>query len=116
MALANRLAGVLASHLKARGIRGQPVFDQATKYAVGVTKYVRVEHLVTAVLTKTKCNPQCYHDFIEVLELDGICPDTEAACSLLPAGLCIIMAWIGGYRVYSTRGHNSRIDSLRALL
>ena len=100
MALAaNKLSGILAGHLKARGIIGQPVFDQATNYAVGVTEYARVEHLVTAVLTKTKYNPQCYHDFIEVLELDGIRPDTEAACSLLPAGLCIIMAWIVGYRL-----------------
>ena len=92
---ANKLAGILAGHLKARGIIGQPVFEQATNYAVGVTEYTRVEHLVTAVLTKTKYNPQCYHDFIQVLELDGIRPDTEAACSLLPAG--IIMAWIGGF-------------------
>ena len=67
------------------------MFDQATNYAVGVTEYARVEHLVTAVLTKTKYNPQCYHDFIKVLELDGIRPDTEAARSLLPAGIL----WLG---------------------
>ena len=91
MALAaNKLSGVLAYYLKARGIIGQPVFEQATNYAVGVTEYARVQHLITAVLTKTKYNPQCYHDFIQILELDGIRPDTETACSLLPKG--IIMA------------------------
>ena len=90
---ANRLAGILAYNLKARRIIGIPVFDQATNYAVGVTEYARVEHLVTAVLTKTEYNPQCYHDFIEVLEIDGFRPDTEAARSLLPAG--IIMAGVG---------------------
>ena len=63
------------------------MFEQATNYAPDVTEYTRVEHLVTAVLTKTKCNPQCYHDFIKVLELDSIRPDTEAACSLLPKGI-----------------------------
>ena len=62
------------------------MFDQATNYAMGVTEYTRVQHLVTAVLTRTKYNPQCYHDFIDVLNLDDIRPDTEAARSLLPAG------------------------------
>ena len=84
---ANRLARILAGHLKAREIIGQTVYDQATNYAVGVTEYARVQHLVTAVLTKTKYNPQCYHDFIQILKLDGIRPDTEAACSLLPKGI-----------------------------
>ena len=84
---ANRLAERLASQLKAKEIIGQHVFEQATNYAPDVTEYTRVEHLVTAVLTKTKCNPQCYHDFIKVLELDSIHPDTEAACSLLPKGI-----------------------------
>ena len=105
MALAaNKLSGILASYLKARGIIGQPVFEQATNYALGVTEYTRVEHLVTAVLTKTKYNPQCYHDFIQILKLDCICPDTEAACTLLPKG--IIMAWIGRYKIYPIRGQN----------
>ena len=91
MALAaNKLAGILADYLKARGIIGQPVFEQATNYAVGVTEYARVQYLVTAVLTKTKYNPQCYHDFIQTLELDGIRPDTEAARSLLPKGSFIV--------------------------
>ena len=101
---ANQLAGILAGHLKARGVIGQPVFEQATNYAVGVTEYARVQHLVTAVLTKTKYNPQCYHDFIQVLELDGIRPDTEAACTLLPKG--IVMAWIGGYKIYPIGGQS----------
>ena len=69
------------------------MFQQATNSGVDVSEYVRVQHLVTAVVTRTKYNPQCYHDFIKVLELDGIRPDTEAARSLLPKG--IIMAWIG---------------------
>ena len=94
---ANRLAGILAGHLKARGIIGQPVFEQATNYAVDVTEYTRVQYLVTAVLTKTKYSPQCYHDFIEVLELDGIRPDTEAARSLFPWPAGMIVAWIGEY-------------------
>ena len=95
MALAaNRLSGVLAGHLKACGIIGQPVFEQATNYAVCVTEYARVEHLVTAVLTKTKCNTQCYHNFIKVLNFDGIRPDTEAARSLLSAGIVMAcMEW-----------------------
>ena len=101
---ANKLSGVLADHLKAQGIIGQPVFEQATNYAPGVTEYARVQHLVTAVLTKTKYNPQCYHDFIQILELDGIRPDTEAACSLLPKG--IVMPWIGGYKIYPIRGQS----------
>ena len=83
---ANKLSGRLASYMIAKRIIGQPVFDQATNYAPNVTEFTRVQHLVTAVLTKTQCNPQCYHDFIKVLELDGICPDTEAARSKLPTG------------------------------
>ena len=82
-----KLAGILAGHLKARGIIGQHVFEQATNYAPDVTEYARVQHLITAVLNKTKYNPQWYHDFIKVLELDGLHPDTEAARSLLPAGI-----------------------------
>ena len=91
---ANKLAGILAGYLKAREIIGQPVYYQATNYAPGVTEYARVEHLITAVLTKTKYNPQCYHDFIQILELDDIRPDTEAARLCLPKGN-IIISWLG---------------------
>ena len=67
MALAaSKLAGILASYLKARGVIGQPAFEQATNYAPGVTEYARVQHLITAVLTKTKYNPRCYHNFIRI--------------------------------------------------
>ena len=81
---ANCLANPLADELKSRRMIGATVYQQATNYGPNITEYTRVQHLIISMLSKIEYNPQRYHDFIEVLQLDGICEDAEAALSLLP--------------------------------
>ena len=80
------LCNILAYHLKAQNIIGQAVFEQTTNYAPNTTESMRVGHLITALLNKVSNNPQRYHDFIQILQLDGIRQDAEAALKLLPTG------------------------------
>ena len=85
----NKLSEALADELKAQGMIGDTVYEHATNRGPDVTEYTRMKHLITAILTSTKSNPQRYHDFIAVLQLDGIREDAEAALALLPTGIRI---------------------------
>ena len=83
----NRLSNTLAYHLKARSIIGPAVYEQATNFAPNTTETMRVGHLIKPLLSKVSKNPQRYHDFIQILQLDGIRQDAEAALKYLPAGI-----------------------------
>ena len=83
---ANKLSESLADELKAHGMIGETVYAHATNHGPDVTEYTRMKHLITAILTSTKSNPQRYYDFITVLQMDGIREDAEAALALLPTG------------------------------
>ena len=84
---ANKLSERLAGQLRAQGMIGETVYAHATNHGPDVIEYTRVNHLTTAILTSTKSNPQCYYDFITVLQMDGIREDAETALSLLPTGI-----------------------------
>ena len=83
----SRLSSILSNHLRARGIIGQDVFDQATSRGPDVTEYARVKHLIDALLSKINLNSQYYHHFIEILQSDCIHQDARAALALLPTGI-----------------------------
>ena len=82
----NSLANILADELRSRKLIGTAVHAKATSYGPDITEYWRVKQIITAMLSKIEHNPQRYHDFIYVLQLDGICEDAEAALALLPTG------------------------------
>ena len=84
---ANRLSETIADQLKARKMIGNAVYADGTNRGPDITEYTRIKHLITALLTSTKSNPQRYHNFITVLQLDGIREDAEAALALLPTGI-----------------------------
>ena len=84
---ANGLASILAEELKSRKLIGAAVYAKATSSGPDITEYSRVKHIVNAMLNKIECIPQCYHDFIAVLQLDGICEDADAALALLTTGM-----------------------------
>ena len=79
------LCNTLANHLKANSIIGSAVYEYATN-AIGTTESHRVGHLITALLSKVKEDPKRYYDFIQILQLNGICQDAEAALRHLPTG------------------------------
>ena len=83
---ANSLANILAEELKSRKLIGETVYAKATSSGPDITEYWRVRQIVTAMLNKIEHIPQRYYDFIDVLRLDGICADAEAALALLPTG------------------------------
>ena len=83
---ANGLANRLADELRSRKLIGVAVHGKATSYGPDITEYWRVKQIITAMRSKVEHNPQYYHDFIEVLHLDGICADAESALVLLPTG------------------------------
>ena len=85
----NSLTDTLAGELRARKVIGVAVHAQATSYGPNITSNMRAERLITAMLSKIEFNPQRYHDFIEVLHLDGIKEDAEAALALLPNGMIL---------------------------
>ena len=82
----NSLANILADELRSRKLIGAAVHANATSYGPGITEYWRVKQIITAMLSKIEHNPQRYHDFIAVLQLNRICVDAEAALALLPTG------------------------------
>ena len=82
----NSLANILADELRSRKLIGAAIHAKATSYGPDITEYWRVKQIITALLSKIKHNPQRYHDFIDVLQLDRICVDAEAALALLPTG------------------------------
>ena len=84
---ANKLSESIADELKAPKMIGNAVHAHATYCGLDITEYTRVKHLITALHTTTESNPQHYHDFIAVLQLDGIREDAEAALVLLPTGV-----------------------------
>ena len=84
---ANKLSEVLADELKARKMIGHAVYACATNRGPDSTEYTRMKHLITALMTSTESNPQCYYDFITILQLDGICEHAEAALKLLSTGM-----------------------------
>ena len=84
---ANKLSDSIADELIARKMIGNAVHASATNRGPDITEYTRIKHLITALLTSTESNPQRYHDFIAVLQLDGIRADAEAALALLPTGM-----------------------------
>ena len=57
---------------------------KATNRGPGITEFSRMKHLITAVQISTRATPQRYHDFIKVLQSDGVRADAEAALKLLP--------------------------------
>ena len=82
----NFLANTLADELRSRQLIGASVQEIATNYGPGITEYWRVKQIITAMLGKIELNPQRYYDFINVLQLDRIRVDAEAALALLPTG------------------------------
>ena len=84
---ANKLSDSIADELKARKMIGNAVHASATNRGPDITEYTRMKHLITALLTSTESNPQRYHDFVTVLQSDGIREDAEAALALLPIGM-----------------------------
>ena len=82
----NSLANILADALRSRKLIGAAVHAKATSYGPDITEYWRVKQIITAMLSKIEHNPQRYYDFINVLQLDRICADAEAALALLPKG------------------------------
>ena len=66
---------------------GNVVYASATNYGPDITEYTRMKHLISALLISIKSNPQHYHDFITVLQLDGIREDAKAALALLQTGM-----------------------------
>ena len=60
----NKLSEALADELEAQGMIGDTVYAHATNRGPDVTEYTRMKHLIAAILTSTKSNPQRYHDFI----------------------------------------------------
>ena len=87
----NSLANILADELRSRKLIGAAVHAKATSYGPDITEYWRVKQIITAMLSKIEHNPQRYHDFIAVLQLDRICVDAEAALALLPTGTLTTM-------------------------
>ena len=83
---ANSLANPLADELRSRKLIGAAVHANATSYGPYITEYWRVNQLITAMLSKVEHKPQRYHDFIEVLHLDGIYEYAESALALLSTG------------------------------
>ena len=82
----NSLANILADELRSRKLIGAAVHAKATNYGPGITEYSRVQQIITSMLSKIEHNPQRYYDFINVLQLDRISVDAEAALALLPTG------------------------------
>ena len=82
----NSLANTLADELRSHTLIGAAVHAKATSYGPGITEYWRVKQIITAMLDKIELNPQRYYDFINVLQLDRIRVDAEAALALLPTG------------------------------
>ena len=82
----NSLANMLADELRSRKLIGAAVHARATSYGPGITEDWRVKQITTAMLSKIEHNPQRYYDFINVLQLDRIRVDAEAALALLPTG------------------------------
>ena len=82
----NSLANILADELRSRKLIGAAVHAKATSYGPDITEYWRVKQIITSMLSKIEHNPQRYYDFIDVLQLDRISGDAEAALALLPAG------------------------------
>ena len=83
---ANSLANTLAGELKSRKLIGAAVYARATNHGPGITEYRRVKQIITAMLSKIEHNSQRYYDFIDVLKLDRLCADAEAALKHLPTG------------------------------
>ena len=84
---ANSLANSLADELRSRNLIGDAVHAKATSYGPDITEEWRVKQLIIAILSKIEYKSQRYHDFIEVLRLDGIREDAEAALTLLPTSM-----------------------------
>ena len=82
----NNLSFNLAIRLKAQNIIGPAVYEQATNHAPQTTESMRVGHLMRALLSKVKEDPQYYHDFVKILQMEGIRQDAEAALQLLSTG------------------------------
>ena len=85
----NNLSNTLAMQLKARNIIGAAVYEQATNHAPNTTEFMRVEHLMRALLSKVQQEPQHYYNFIKILQMDGIRQDAEAALKRLSTGSCM---------------------------
>ena len=96
---AKGLAIRLADELRSRRLIGAAVHDKATNYGPNITEYERVRHLISALLSDIEHNSQRYHDFIEVLHLDGIYADAESALALLPTGTQVAVYAILQYQV-----------------
>ena len=82
----NSLANILADELRSRKLIGAAVHAKATSYGPDITEYWRVKQIITSMLSKIEHIPQRYYDFIDVLQLDCLCVDAEAALALLPKG------------------------------
>ena len=82
----NSLANILADELLSRKLIGGTVHAKATSYGPDITEHWRVKQIITSILSKIEHIPQRYYDFIDVLQLDSICADAEAALALLPKG------------------------------
>ena len=80
----NKLSNRIAQCMYSKGMIGDSVFESATNQGPSVYEYMRVQSLIKAVLIKTQSNPQCYYDFIEILQTFGIREDAEPALALLP--------------------------------
>ena len=78
------LAEKLAGAMKDRKMIGRATFDSAIIYGPYVTESMRVQPLITILLTKIELNTARYGQFLDILESDDFAADTVLVLSLLP--------------------------------